>query len=104
MYKWYSTRKGSILATQGFIYFLLDNYKQLWWVSYVTLSPQKDNTVSNYGNQHGFRVHSFTQKLLQTLKTTFLMGVSCMLSIVLGLNRDASSSQWSSEAYETSLS
>ena len=104
MYKWYSTRKGAILSTQAFIYYLLDNYKLLLWVSYVTLSPQKEHKGSNYGNQHGFRVHSLTQKLPQTLKTMFLMGVSCMLLIVLGLNRDASKSNWSSQAYDTSLS
>jgi hypothetical protein len=32
---------------------------------------------------------------MQTLKTTFLMGVSCMLSIIFGLNCDAFTSLWS---------
>jgi hypothetical protein len=54
------------MSTQPFIYSLLDNYKQLWWVSYVTLLPQKEHKESHYGNQHGFRVHSSCTAIART--------------------------------------
>ena len=87
------------MTTQAFIYPLLNNYKQLWWVSYLLSTAQQHYTQSKHNSKH-YSVHPRRNIQVSTTETsTHLYSTVILPQPSLAVSASSSSGSYSSTSF-----